>query len=79
MTSRRISFTEPGGFIDIRLEQIDQCVRVTNRQGEGHPEFLPFVFEGFGRGALASERGGRIPAIAVSGSADCQRSAFEGE
>jgi len=58
LLSNSIKFTEPGGSIDIRLQQIGQCVRVTiTDSGRGiRKEFLPFVFERFRQGDSSSTR-----------------------
>jgi signal transduction histidine kinase/ActR/RegA family two-component response regulator len=58
LLSNSIKFTEPDGFIDIRLEQVEQRVRVTiTDSGRGiRKEFLPFVFERFRQGDSSSTR-----------------------
>ena len=62
LLSNAVKFTNRGGRVQVRLEQVDSHVELTlSDTGIGiSPEFLPYVFERFRQedGGIARERGG---------------------
>jgi PAS domain S-box-containing protein len=58
LLSNAAKFTEPGGTIEVRLEQVARNARITVRDtGKGiEPEFLPYIFDRFRQADASSSR-----------------------
>ena len=58
LLSNAAKFTEPGGTIHVRLDQVHKSARITVADsGKGiNPEFLPFIFERFRQADASSSR-----------------------